>query len=292
MMKMTPRTLALPLAALLAGAPIAGCGDDDEKTSNTTPATTAGAATTTLSGRFELVAKPPAGFDDVTGTARLVRSAGGTDAAIELRGLKPNTDYASHLHAGDCDEADPGGPHFMFDADGSDMPPNEIHLPLRSDADGNGTAKAHADKTVPPGTGRSIVIHTVPADSGSSADAGHSRAVKFACAQLGDSAASDGTASDGATQTTTTASAGLTIAVRDNKPVGGVQKLTVNKGDRVRFTVTADQPEEVHTHGYDIAKDVAPGKPARFDFKASIEGIFEAELEQAGVPILKLTVNP
>ncbi len=282
-----PKTLALPLAALLAGAVIAGCGDD-ETASRTTPTTTAGAGPTTVSGPFALVAKPPSGFDELKGTATLVRARAGTDASIELHGLKPNADYMSHLHAGDCDDADPGGPHFKFDAGGPETPPNEIHLPLRSDADGDGAAKAHDDKTVPTGEGRSIVVHTAAAASGSSTTGGHAHPAKIACAQLGDSATSSGAA----TQTTTTASAGLVIAVRDGKPVGGVQELTVEKGDRVRFTVTADQAEEIHTHGYDIAEDVAPGKPARFDFTASIEGIFEAELEKAGVQILKLTVNP
>jgi hypothetical protein len=33
----------------------------------------------------------------------------------------------------------------------------------------------------------------------------------------------------------------------------------------------------VHLHGYDIEKEVAPGKPARFDFKATNEGAFEIE---------------
>lgn len=84
----------------------------------------------------------------------------------------------------------------------------------------------------------------------------------------------------------------LAVAVRGLKPVGGIQALKVSKGQRIRFTVSSDRSEEVHAHGYNIAKDVSPGKPARFDFPASIEGIFEVELEHASVPILKLTVNP
>jgi hypothetical protein len=84
----------------------------------------------------------------------------------------------------------------------------------------------------------------------------------------------------------------IAVTVKALKPVGGVQALKVKKGQRVRFSVSSDRSEEVHAHGYDIAKDVAPGKPARFDFPASIEGIFEVELEHASVPILKLTVNP
>jgi plastocyanin len=51
------------------------------------------------------------------------------------------------------------------------------------------------------------------------------------------------------------------------KPVGGIKSIKVNKGDTVRFAVTSDQPANVHLHGYDVEKPVAPGKPARYVFK-------------------------
>ena len=84
----------------------------------------------------------------------------------------------------------------------------------------------------------------------------------------------------------------LTIKVVDEKPVGGVAKLKVKKGDQIHFAVESDSKQEVHLHGYDVAKDAAPGAPAEFDVKATIEGVFEAELEDPGVQILKLTVEP
>ncbi len=84
----------------------------------------------------------------------------------------------------------------------------------------------------------------------------------------------------------------LTIQIVDEKPVGGVAKLKVKKGDQVHFIVDSDSELEVHLHGYDIAKDAAPGAPAEFDFEATIDGVFEAELEHPGVQILKLTVAP
>jgi plastocyanin len=84
----------------------------------------------------------------------------------------------------------------------------------------------------------------------------------------------------------------LTIKVVDEKPVGGVAKLKVNKGDQIHFVVESDSKQEVHLHGYDVAKDAAPGEPAEFELEATIEGVFEAELEDPGVQILKLTVEP
>lgn len=82
------------------------------------------------------------------------------------------------------------------------------------------------------------------------------------------------------------------IRVKNGAPVGGVTKITVKQGGTIRFTVSADQPENVHLHGYDIEKPVGPGAKARFVVPAKINGVFEAELENAGVQIAKLTVEP
>jgi len=83
-----------------------------------------------------------------------------------------------------------------------------------------------------------------------------------------------------------------TIVIKDGKPVGGIAQLTYNKGEQVRFKVDSDVSDEVHVHGYDIAKNVKAGGSVSFDFPATIEGVFEAELEGRKEQILELTVNP
>lgn len=83
-----------------------------------------------------------------------------------------------------------------------------------------------------------------------------------------------------------------TIVVKDGKPVGGVRNLTYNKGDRIRFKVESDVSDEVHVHGYDLMKDVKAGGTVELDFPASIEGVFEAELEGRRQQIIELRVNP
>jgi hypothetical protein len=83
-----------------------------------------------------------------------------------------------------------------------------------------------------------------------------------------------------------------TIVIENGKPVGGIAQLTYNKGERVRFKVDSDVGDEVHMHGYDIMKDVKAGGSVSFDFPATIEGVFEAELEGRKEQILELTVNP
>lgn len=83
-----------------------------------------------------------------------------------------------------------------------------------------------------------------------------------------------------------------TIVIENGKPVGGIKELTYSEGEQVHFKVDSDISEEIHVHGYDIAKNVKAGGSVSFDFPATIEGVFEAELEGRGEQILELRVNP
>jgi FtsP/CotA-like multicopper oxidase with cupredoxin domain len=87
------------------------------------------------------------------------------------------------------------------------------------------------------------------------------------------------------------------IEIRGGEVAGGAADITATKGDVVRIVVSADAPDDIHLHGYDIEKKAGPGQPARFKFKADVEGIFEIEshvAEDAGKdPLIgKLTVEP
>ena len=83
------------------------------------------------------------------------------------------------------------------------------------------------------------------------------------------------------------------IRVTGGKPAGGVQTITVKKGERARIAVSStDTSDEIHLHGYDLKRDLKAGGSVRFSFAADAEGIFEIELEGAGVQIGKLVVEP
>ncbi len=97
---------------------------------------------------------------------------------------------------------------------------------------------------------------------------------------------------DSSKTTSNTGGKVTTIVIKHGKPVGGIADLTYNKGEQVRFKVDSDVSDEVHMHGYDIMKDVKAGGSVNFDFPATIEGVFEAELEGHKEQILELTVNP
>jgi hypothetical protein len=78
----------------------------------------------------------------------------------------------------------------------------------------------------------------------------------------------------------------------DGQPVGGVRELEFGKGQRVQFVVDSQVEDHVHVHGYDIMRDVAPGKPTKFSFEGDIDGQFEVELEDRAVEIISLRVVP
>ena len=118
----------------------------------------------------------------------------------------------------------------------------------------------------------------------------------------------DGTSTNAAQQTATpspteTPSAGddstptptATATPKPQPPLlqaGKVTKLRFTEGETVRFRVRGDSPDHVHVHGYDLMKDVVPGETVTVSFKATITGIFEIELEDAGEQIGELRVDP
>ena len=84
----------------------------------------------------------------------------------------------------------------------------------------------------------------------------------------------------------------IRIVVVNGAPQGGIVREKVKKDDRVVLIVRSDVADHIHLHGYDIMRDVVPGKPARLPFKATIPGRFEVELEDRGVQIADISVQP
>jgi Cu/Zn superoxide dismutase len=280
-------------AAILAVVALAACGGsgDDE--------------TEAISGSLKPLSGAPAADQAVSGEATLERADSGTTVVLRATGLEPDTDYVAHLHTGGCDQADPGGPHFKFDAAGGEEPPNEIHLEFKSKADGAASASTTSNREVPAGEAGSVVVHEAGEDHTASYGAGaEGEAVlvheghhhdeepaapaKVACAELEGGHAHDSSGEEAASR----GGKVPTIVVRNGEPVGGAAELEYGAGEQVRFEVTSDVADEVHVHGYDLLQAVPAGGTVSFDFPAEIEGIFEVELEQRGKLIAELTVNP
>jgi hypothetical protein len=83
-----------------------------------------------------------------------------------------------------------------------------------------------------------------------------------------------------------------TIQIKDGEPVGGIQDLSFDEGEDIKFRVDSDAAWEIHFHGYDIPMDVEAGGSVTFDVPATIEGVFEVEIEQTATQIAEITVNP
>ena len=82
------------------------------------------------------------------------------------------------------------------------------------------------------------------------------------------------------------------IVVKGGRVAGGLRQVRLERGDRAVLVVRADVSDEVHLHGYDIMRDVAPGRPARLPFRATIPGRFEVELEERKLQIAQVEVRP
>jgi hypothetical protein len=83
----------------------------------------------------------------------------------------------------------------------------------------------------------------------------------------------------------------IRIVVQGGKPVGGVKEVTVAKGDRAVIVITSDVADELHLHGYNLKRELTPGKTARLPFRATINGTVEAELEDRGLPLVRITTQ-
>ena len=82
------------------------------------------------------------------------------------------------------------------------------------------------------------------------------------------------------------------VSVVGGAPKGGIVRATVDQGDRVRLVVTSDVADEIHLHCYDISRDVAAGGTVTLAFRATIPGRCEVELENRGIQIADITIEP
>ena len=84
----------------------------------------------------------------------------------------------------------------------------------------------------------------------------------------------------------------ITIRVVGGVPQGGIQRPTIDQGDKVVLVVRTDSGEAVHLHGYNIEKEIVPGTPVRLPFTANIAGRFEVELHPTDTLLAVLEVKP
>jgi hypothetical protein len=114
------------------------------------------------------------------------------------------------------------------------------------------------------------------------------------CAGTPAGSASPGSASGSGSSSASAASGSqqrIEVTFAHGRATGDTGRVQVAKGTSVALVVTSDVADQVHLHGYDIEKELSPGKPVTLQFDATITGVFEVELHKAGTVLLRLQVS-
>ena len=109
--------------------------------------------------------------------------------------------------------------------------------------------------------------------------------------------ASPTTTATATTPATTTTAAGprtqrVRIVYQGGRVIGGIRQVRLERGDRLVLVVASSVSDHVHVHGYDLMREVAPGRPARITLRVTVAGRFEVELEDRKIQIAGLDVRP
>jgi hypothetical protein len=83
----------------------------------------------------------------------------------------------------------------------------------------------------------------------------------------------------------------IEVQVSGGQATGDTGRVPVALGTAVTVVVTSDVADEAHLHGYDVEAELTPGQPAELTFDATIPGVFELELHEAGTVLLTLQVG-
>jgi len=83
----------------------------------------------------------------------------------------------------------------------------------------------------------------------------------------------------------------IEVQVTGGQVSGDTGRVPVASGEHVTLVITSDVADEVHLHGYDLEAALSPGQPAELRFDATIPGVFEVELHEAGTLLLSLQVG-
>jgi plastocyanin len=83
----------------------------------------------------------------------------------------------------------------------------------------------------------------------------------------------------------------IEVQVAGGQVSGDTGRVPVAAGTEVTLSVTSDVPDEVHVHGYDLEAALTPGTPAEITFDATVPGVFEVELHDAGTVLLTIQVQ-
>jgi plastocyanin len=108
---------------------------------------------------------------------------------------------------------------------------------------------------------------------------------------LGGCAGTDAPAATSSSAPSSVAGERIEVHVAGGEVTGDTGRVPVAIGTHVTLVITSDVADEVHVHGYDREAELTPGEPAELTFDATIPGVFEVELHEAGTALLSLQVG-
>jgi Cupredoxin-like domain len=83
----------------------------------------------------------------------------------------------------------------------------------------------------------------------------------------------------------------ITATIAGGKITPNTQTVKAEQGQKVMVTVTSDEADELHVHGYDKEVAMQAGKPGSVTFTADTKGTFEIETHESGKLVAKLIVS-
>jgi len=84
---------------------------------------------------------------------------------------------------------------------------------------------------------------------------------------------------------------GLQITVKGTRVTPAPGTIEVQSGCEVALTITADRPNQVHVHVADLMEELAAGRPLTVTFTAEQTGVYEVELHDPELLLVKLAVR-
>jgi hypothetical protein len=84
---------------------------------------------------------------------------------------------------------------------------------------------------------------------------------------------------------------GLQITVKGSTVTPPPGTTDVRAGCRVDLTITADRTSEVHVHVVDLEKPITAGRPLHLSFTPAQQGVYEVELHDPDLLLVKLAVR-
>jgi hypothetical protein len=107
----------------------------------------------------------------------------------------------------------------------------------------------------------------------------------------GSPGSSTGTPESGAGGASGSGSEVLAIRVTGRTVDPAPTRVSVRVGERVTLRVSADRMAELHVHGVELERRVVPGKPTVVQFRLEEPGVFDVELHDPELLLVRLVAR-